>query len=59
MPIGVFDDGGIGETIVAVVSECCIANAEGVVVPEVGDGIADLVEAFYCEGGDELAGFEG
>ena len=26
---------------------------------EVGDGIADLVEAFDCEGRDEETGFEG
>jgi hypothetical protein len=27
-------------------------------VAEIGGGVADLVQAFDCEGRDELAGFE-
>jgi len=58
VPVGVLDDGGVGVDVVAVVGEGCVADAERVVVAEVGDGVADLVEALDCEGGDELAGFE-
>lgn len=49
---GEFDEGGVGEFVVAVVGECCVADAEGVVVAEVGEGVADLVEPFDGDGAD-------
>lgn len=46
--------GGVGVGVVAVVGEGCVAHAEGVVGAEGRGGVADLVEAFDGEGGDEL-----
>lgn len=43
----------------AVPGEGCVADAEFVVEAECGEGVADLVEAFDDDGGDEVAGGEG
>lgn len=40
---GDFEEGGVGVDVVAVVGECCVADAERVVVPEVGGAVSDLV----------------
>ena len=39
----------------AVVGESCVTHAKRVEVAQVGDGVADLVEAFNGDRGDELA----
>lgn len=49
----------VGEAVRAVVRERRVAHAERVEAPQVGDAVADLVQAFDAEGGDELALVEG
>lgn len=48
---GVFDQRGISEGVVAVVRQGCVFDTEGMVEAEVGEGVADLVEAFYADWG--------
>ena len=55
---GELGHGGVGVDVVAVMGEGCVAHAEGVVAAEGRGGVADLVEAFDGEGGDELVGAE-
>lgn len=52
---GVFPERGVGEAVAAVVREGGVADAQGVVLAEDGGAVADLVEAFYAQGGDEWA----
>ena len=47
--------GGVGEAVAAVVSEGGVADAKGVELPQGGGRVADLVEAFNAERGDEAA----
>ncbi|KAB8336930.1 hypothetical protein FH972_021235 [Carpinus fangiana] len=54
----VAEDGGVGVGIVAVPGQGGVAHAELVVETEVGEGVADLVQAFDGEGRDELASLE-
>ncbi len=45
-------EGGVGEGVVAVVGQGCVADGEGMVEAEEGEGVADLMEAFDGEGRD-------
>lgn len=52
-------DGGVGEYVPAVVSQGRVTDPPGVVVAQVGDRVADLMEPFDAQGRDELAALEG
>lgn len=54
------DGGGrCGEGVIAVVGECDVADAKGVVLADDSEGRADLVHAFGAEHGGNVAVFEG
>ena len=55
---GILKHSRIGELVVAVVGESGVAYAEGVVEPEVGNRVPNLMEALDPQGRDELAVFE-
>jgi len=57
--LGALKESRIGIDVVAVVCEGGISDAEGVEEAEVRDRVADLMETFDGEGGDELASSEG
>lgn len=50
---------GVGEAVWAVVREGGVADTESVEAAQVGDAVADLVEAFNSEWRDELGLVEG
>ena len=54
LPERILQDCGVGELVVAVVSEGGISHSEVVIQPEVGDRVPDLMEALDPEGRDEL-----
>ncbi len=46
-------ESGVGEGVVAVVGQGCVADGKGMVEAKEGEGIADLMEAFDGKGRDQ------